>query len=320
LSTSIMFSGNGELTPQQASNFSVEAETKGFGGLWFGETTLRDASVLATVAACATKTISLGTSILNVFTRSPGQLALLASTINELSKGRFTLGLGVSTAAIIEKWHGQEFGGPVPRLEESVQLLRRYFSGERFSHKGAYYSPANARLKPNPAPKIALAALNDQMIRKAASLADRIILNLYPTDRIEHAIDLIDKSIGSKSRPVLSVMLYAYVVGDNEDGLNAAKDLVAFYASAPAYSSLFASMGFAREAKAMMDAWQARDRDAVKRIVSSQMIDRLLVLGNIGDLRERVKIYHENGVSDIFIAPSPFGDYHANIREVLRGF
>lgn len=315
-----MFSGNGDLTAQKVSELSLEAEKKGFDGLWFGETTLRDASVLATVAACVTKKISLGTSIVNVFTRSPGQLALLASTINELSEGRFTLGLGVSTAAIVEKWHGQQFERPVPRLEESVQLLRRYFSGERFSHKGTYYSPANARLKANPPPKIALAALNDQMIKKAASLADRIILNLYPTDRIKHALDLIDKTIASKPRPVFSVMLYASVLGDNEVGLDAAKDLVAFYASAPAYSSLYASMGFAREAKAMTDGWQARDRDTVKRAVSRQMIDQLMVLGNVRDLRERIKIYHENGVNEVFVTPSPFGDYEGNIKEVLHSF
>jgi probable F420-dependent oxidoreductase len=315
-----MFSGNGDLSSQHISTLSSEAEKKGFDGLWFGETTLRDASVLATIAACSTKAIPLGTSIVNVFTRSPGQLALMASTINELSEGRFTLGLGVSTAAIVEKWHGQQFDRPVRRLEETVRLLRQYFSGERFSHQGEFYSPANARLRSNPAPKLALAALNDQMLRKAAVLSDRVILNLYPSDRIKHAIDLINQSTAGKPRPTVSVMLYAYVLGDDEAGLNAAKDLVTFYASAPAYSSLFANIGFAQEAKAMMEAWQSRDRDVVRRIVTRQMIDRLMVLGKVSDLRERVKIYQENGIDDVFISPSPFGDYEANVSEVLRNF
>ena len=312
-----MLSGNGELSSQHISELSAQAERKGFSGVWFGETTLRDASILATIAACSTKKIGLGTSIVNVFTRSPGQLALMASTVNELSGGRFTIGLGVSTAAIIEKWHGQQFDRPVQRLEETVRLLRKYFSGERFSEKGAYYSPENARLRATPPPKLALAALNDQMIRRAATMADRVILNLYPPDRIKHAISLIDESSAGKPRPNISVMLYAHVLGDDEAGLNAAKDLIAFYASAPAYSSLFRSIGFLNEADAMMRAWQSKDRDAVKRVVTRAMVDKLMVLGTIHTLRERIKLYHESGVDDVFISPSPFGNYEGNVREVL---
>ena len=296
---------------------------RGFDGLWIGETTLRDASVLATVAACATRKIQLGTSIVNVFTRTPGQLAMMGGTINELSGGRFTLGLGVSTAAIVESWHGEHFDKPVQRLDETIRLIRQYYSGERFSHDGAFYSPSNARLRTKIAPKIALAALNDQMIKKAAAIGDRVILNLYPTERIEHAIKLIDdgrRTSQRKSRPILSVMLYAYLLGDDEKGVNAAKDLVAFYASAPAYSTLFSSLGFVTEAKAMAEAWKSKDKETVKRIVTRKMIDEVMVLGTIRDLRERVQLYHEKGVEDVFISPSPFGDYEANIQEVLEHY
>jgi 5,10-methylenetetrahydromethanopterin reductase len=318
-----MLSGNGELPSSRVAEVSSEAERKGFNGLWFGETTLRDASVLATIAACSTTKIQLGTSILNVYTRTPSQLALMGATINEVSAGRFTLGLGVSTAAIVEGWHGQRFEKPVNRLDETVKLLRQYFSGERFSYQGRYSSPTNARLRTRPFPRLALAALNDRMIKKAAVLGDRVILNLYPTDRIQHALQLIDeacRAAGKNERPMLSVMLYSHVLGDDEKGVDAAKELVSFYASAPAYSALFSNIGFAAEAKAMMDAWKARERETVKRNVTRQMIDSVMVVGTIQTLRKRVKEYHENGVNDVFISPSPFGDYDANLREVLSHY
>jgi 5,10-methylenetetrahydromethanopterin reductase len=318
-----MLSGNGELPSSRVAEVSSEAERKGFNGLWFGETTLRDASVLATIAACSTTRIHLGTSILNVYTRTPSQLALMGATINEVSGGRFTLGLGVSTAAIVEGWHGQRFEEPVNRLDETVKLLRQYFSGERFSYQGRYSSPTNARLRTKPFPRLALAALNDRMVKKAAVLGDRVILNLYPTDRIQHALKLIDeacRTAGKNERPVLSVMLYSHVLGDDEKGVDAARELVSFYASAPAYSALFSNIGFAAEAKAMMDAWKARDRETVKRNVTRRMIDSVMVVGTIQTLRKRVKEYHENGVNDVFISPSPFGDYDANLREVLSHY
>ena len=323
MSVSIMLSGNGELDPRNVADISSRAEMKGFDGLWFGETTLHDASVLAAVAAGATQKIQLGTSIVNVFTRAPGQLAMMGATLNELSNGRFTLGLGVSTAAIVQNWYGQRFDNPIQRLDETVNLLRQYFSGERFSHQGQFYSPMNARLRMKSPPKIAMAALNDQMIRKAGALADRVILNLYPTEKVPHAIKLIEQGqmdAGRRETPTLSVMLYAHVLGDDEKGVEAAKDLVAFYASAPAYSALFRGIGFAKEAKAMMEAWNAKDKESVKRAVTRDMIDKVMLLGTVRDLRERVKLYHEAGVEDVFISPSPFGDFEANVNEILERY
>ena len=323
MSISLLLSGNGELSPLQIPAISREAEEKGFDGVWFGETTLRDASVLATIAACSTKNIRIGTSIVNVFTRTPSQLALLAATLNEFSGGRFILGLGVSTAAIIENWHGQRFEKPNRRLDETVKLLRQYFSGEKVTYEGTYSSPLGARLRTKPPPQIALGALNDRMVAKAAQIADRVILNLYPPARVKHALSIIDetcRSADSKPRPNLSVMLYSYVLGDGGEGMEGGKDLVAFYASAPAYSSLFASLGYESEAKAMMDGWKAKDRDAVKRAVTPQMVNGLTVLGTIEDLRERVKEYHRMGVDDVFISPTPFASYEANIREILQHY
>ena len=96
--------------------------------------------------------------------------------------------------------------------------------------------------------------------------------------------------------------------------------MVSFYARAPAYSALFSTIGFATEAKAMMEAWKARDKDAVKRTVTRQIIDSIMVLGTISDLRARVKAYQENGVDDVLISPSPFGDYERNINEVLHRY
>jgi len=323
MSTSLMLSGNGELSSLRFPEVSRRAEEKGFDGLWVGETTLRDASILATIAACSTKKIQLGTSIVNVFTRTPSQLALLATTLNEFSGGRFTLGLGVSTAAIVENWHGQEFQAPIARLDETISLLRHYFSGEKFSEQGKYSSPQGARLRTGPRPRIALAALNDKMIARAAKLADRIILNLYPPERVKHARSLIEdacKLAGSKPRPILSVMLYAYVLKDRDRGMEFAKDLEAFYASAPSYATLFSSIGYASESKAMTAAWNAKDRDGVRRVVTPDMINGLTVLGSVQDLKVRVREYHDAGVDDVLICPTPFGDYEANIVEILEKY
>jgi alkanesulfonate monooxygenase SsuD/methylene tetrahydromethanopterin reductase-like flavin-dependent oxidoreductase (luciferase family) len=209
------------------------------------------------------------------------------------------------------------------RLEETVLLLRQYFSGEKFSHEGSYSSPRGARLRVGSPPKIALAALNDRMIAKSAKLADRIILNLYPPHRVKHAVSIIEDACRlaeNRPHPILSVMLYAYVLPTRDRGIEAGKDLVAFYASAPAYAALFSNIGYETESKAMTAAWKVRDRDSVKRAVTMEMVNALTVFGSIEDLKDRVLQYHKAGIDDVFICPTPFGDYEANIREILEKY
>jgi len=286
--------------------------------LWFGETTLRDASILTSIAATATTKIQLGTAILNIYTRTPSQLALLGSTLNEFSQGRFTLGLGVSTGAIVEAWHGVPFVSPMARMDETVRIIRLYYSGEKFSFRGKHSSPNGARLKTSFPPKIAIAALNDGMLRKAATIGDRIILNLYSVDRIKHATGIINdacKSAG-KTAPILSVMLYTQLTNIN-DNLDPAKDLISFYASSPAYSLLFSNSGFSKEAKAMQEAWKKKDRTAVKSNVTEEMIKKFMLVGSMQNLRERIRQYHEAGVNDVFISPSPFGNYEETLNAVI---
>ena len=318
---SVMFSGNGDLSCKEAARLSRMAEARRLGRLWFGETVVRDATILAAVAAINTKEIGIGTSIINVFTRSPGQLAMLAGTLNELSSGRFTLGLGTSTAAIVEGWHGQHYSSPAKRLEEVIALLRNYFSGERFSFSGESYSPSGARLKGLPRPAIALAALNDVMVRKAAILADQVILNLSNLERVRQVREMIDmeaRKTGRIGRPKLSMMLYAYVLGDGDQGLMAAKDLFTFYSSAPAYRKLFSRLGYKREAEEMERLWSQRDRSAIPSVISRAMIDDLMVVGGISDLRQRVRQFEENGVDEVMIAPCPTSRFVENADLVIR--
>jgi len=311
-----MFSGNGDLPPSLVGKFSAASEERGFNGLWFGETTIRDAGVLSCLALNATKKIEVGTSIVNVYTRTPGQLAMLASTLNELGEGRFTLGVGASTPAIVSGWHGVDYEKPLLRVEETVKLLRLYFSGEKFSYKGSFASPNNARLKVQSTPRLALAALNEKMIGLASRLADRIILNLYPPSMIAEARKIV-REANPRSEAKLSVMLYAYVLGESERGLQASKDLIAFYSSSEAYSRLFFRAGFVEESKRAYEAWRLKNREMVKKSITEEMVHTLMVYGDIGALRERIKAYHDEGVDDVLIAPCPTGDYVENIQYIV---
>jgi alkanesulfonate monooxygenase SsuD/methylene tetrahydromethanopterin reductase-like flavin-dependent oxidoreductase (luciferase family) len=118
----------------------------------------------------------------------------------------------------------------------------------------------------------------------------------------------------------MSAMLYAYMLDNINRGIEAGKELAAFYGSAPPYLALFSSLGYDRESKAMVAAWKEKDRERVKATVPVEMVKSLTVLGSTQDLRDRITEYFKVGIDDVFICPTPFGDYEANLREILAKY
>src|SRR3977135_3996268 len=98
------------------------ADGCGYDRFWMPEAGGRDAFALFTELAARTKRIHLGTGIVNVFSRSPALLAMSAATLDEISGGRFRLGLGTSGARVVEDFHGLKFAKPLMRLRETIQI------------------------------------------------------------------------------------------------------------------------------------------------------------------------------------------------------
>src|SRR5215470_12828665 len=87
-----------------------------------------------------TRRIGLGTGVINVFSRSPAVIAMSAASLDEISGGRFRLGLGTSGARVVEDFHGINFKKPVTRLTETIRIIRMLLSGERVEFAGECFS------------------------------------------------------------------------------------------------------------------------------------------------------------------------------------
>src|SRR5262245_4914633 len=96
----------------------------GYDSFWVPEAWGYDATSLITEMAVATKRIKLGTGILNAFSRSPGLLAMTAATIDEISEGRFMLGIGASGKNVIEGFHGRPFDKPLTQVRDIIRVIR----------------------------------------------------------------------------------------------------------------------------------------------------------------------------------------------------
>src|ERR1035438_740742 len=121
--------------------------------------------------------LRLGTAVANIYTRGPALLAMSAATLAGLAPGRFVLGIGVSSAAVVTDWNGIALDRPYQRARDTLAFLRRALAGEKVSMDGETFSIKGFRLDPAPVPppKLALAALRPGMISLAAAMSDGAI-------------------------------------------------------------------------------------------------------------------------------------------------
>ena len=147
--------------------------------LWVPETWGREAfSTLGAISQVAHHP-KLGTAILNIYSRTPSTIAMGGITLDNLSGNRTLIGLGVSSSAIIEDWHGLAFNRPLARMREMIELLRLIWTGKPVSFKGHFFRVSNFKLL-HPPPRrsipIFLAAVNPLMISLSLSVAEGILL------------------------------------------------------------------------------------------------------------------------------------------------
>src|SRR5690349_24381571 len=162
-----------------------EAERLGFDSVWTAEAYGSDALTPLTWVGALTKTIKLGTGIMQMPARTPAMTAMTAATLDLLSGGRVLLGLGVSGPQVVEGWHGQPYGKPLVRTREYVEILRKIWAREQpVEHQGEHYQipyrgagasglgkPLKSILHGRQIP-IYIAAIGPKSVEQAAEIAD----------------------------------------------------------------------------------------------------------------------------------------------------
>ena len=173
--------------PLQSARRCVEIARRaerewGYPAIWLAETNGPDSFALGGAIAGATSRVTLGTAIVPSYNRTPAVLAMSAATLAELSQGRFVLGLGSSSHAIIEDWNGLPFELPLTRLRETVTVVRQALAGGKTSFQGKTLRSRGFRLGNPPARPVPiyLAALREKMLALAGEIGDGVIVNLFP--------------------------------------------------------------------------------------------------------------------------------------------
>lgn len=239
--------------PSGISASARRLEEAGYDGAWAAETG-RDPFLPLAIAAEATERIQLATGIAVAFARNPMTLAMVANDLQQLSKGRFILGLGSQIKPHITKRFSMPWSHPAPRMREMVLAIRAIWASwqtdEKLDFRGEFYTHTLMTPffdpGPNPYgnPPILLAAVGEHMAEVAGEAGDGLLAHPFTTARYlsEVSLPALERggSKSGKSRQELTVALPGFVVtGATEEEMaqNArfARGQLAFYGSTPAY-------------------------------------------------------------------------------------
>ncbi|MEE4660432.1 MAG: LLM class flavin-dependent oxidoreductase [Halieaceae bacterium] len=276
------------------------AEALGYDDLWLADAGGLDALTLAPLILEATRSCRLGVAVVPVYTRTPAVLASTLAVIEQAFPGRFVPGLGTSSHAIIEGWHGLSLDKPLTRIRETVQLLRGMLAGEKTAFSGETLHSHGYRQAPTPGVPLYLAALRPRMLETAAEIADGVILNLFPRSalpRIMEHIAIGAERAGKDPASVEVVCRHMVAVTDDLDAARAAfrAGFVGYYAT-PVYNKFLEWAGYPEAAAEIREGWAARDRERTAAALPDALIDEIGILGGPEQARETMRWYAQHGI------------------------
>ncbi|MCW2898031.1 MAG: Luciferase-like monooxygenase [Streptosporangiaceae bacterium] len=276
----------------------------GYTDAWSAETNGSDAFTPLALASQWGPRLRLGPAIVPVFTRGPALLAQHAATMAQLAPGRFVLGIGASSPAIVERWNSVPFEEPYKRVRDTLRFLRRALTGEKVTADYDTFSVKGFTLDlvPDTPPPIVLAALRPGMLRLAAREADGAITNwLAP-----HDIRTVRGELGPD--PELIARIFVCPTEDAEEARALGRWMIAAYMTVPVYAAFHEWLGRGEALKPMHEAWAAGDRKGALAAIPDEVVDDLIVHGSPERCRERVQEYVDNGLTTPVLGILPGGD------------
>ena len=301
-----------------------EADRLGVYAVWTAEAYGSDAvSPLAWLGA-HTERIKLGTAIMQMPGRTPANAAMTAMTFNQLSGGRFLMGLGLSGPQVVEGWHGVSYAQPLARTREYVSIVRAIFRRESpLTFEGRHYQipyrgedatglgkPLKSTLKAAPNIPIYLAAIGPKNVELAAEIADGWLPIFFAPERYDAVFKPhVDAGLAKAGKtldqfdiaPTVSV-----VINDNLDiAYNMLRPMLALYVGGMGargknfYYDLAVRYGFEAAATEIQDLYLSGDKGAAMARVPAELIDAVALVGPRERVRERLALWRNSPVTTL---------------------
>lgn len=305
-----------------------EADRLGVYAVWTAEAYGSDAvSPLAWLGAL-TQNIKLGTAIMQMPGRTPANAAMTAMTLNQLSHGRFLMGLGLSGPQVVEGWHGQSYAQPLARTREYVDIVRQIFRREeRLVFDGRHYQipyrgadatglgkPLKSTLEAAPDIPIYLAAIGPKNVELAAEIADGWLPIFFSPEKFDdiyrpHLEAGFARAGNGKSLANFDVApTVSVVINDNMDiCYNMLRPFLALYIGGMGakgrnfYNDLAGRYGYEAEAAEIQELYLAGKQGEAMMKVPAGLIDEVALVGPRERVKERLALWRNSPVTTMNI-------------------
>ena len=303
----------------------MEAERLGFHSVWAAEAYGSDAVTPLAFVAARTERIRLGTAIMQMPARTPAMAAMTATTLDQLSGGRFLLGIGASGPQVVEGWHGVAYGKPLARAREYVAIVRAIWQREKpLDYRGEHYQipyagtdatglgkPLKSILHGRADIPIYLAAIGPKNVALAAEITDGWLPVFFSPDRMGVYRSSLDSGFaragGKKSLATFDVApTVPIVLGDDVVACrNALKPNLALYIGGMGargknfYNDLARRYGYEADAVKIQDLFLGGKKAEAEAAVPDALVDEIALCGPRTRIRDRLAAYKQAGVTTL---------------------
>ena len=283
------------------------AKTK-IDSIWIPETWgMENFSMLGAVAN-NTETQKIGSSIINIYSRSPSTIAMGSVTTDTLSNGRLILGLGTSSVPIVEDFHGEKFENPVQRMREYVEIIRLSLTKKQINYSGKIFDLKNFTLLIEPKRQsipIYLAAINQKMVNLCWEIADGVIFYLRPIEEMKKTISKMQ----SQKNIDVACQIITCISNDSEEAIQRAKKTIAFYVSVgKIYREFLAKNGFTNETNNIFEEFKKSGFKSNHELVTDSMLNSLCISGSPEEAKIQLEKFRNTGIDLPIIQFNPIGN------------
>ena len=297
------------------------AESIGYESIWTAEAYGSDAVSPAAWILAQTDRIKVGTAIMQMPARSPACTAMTAMTLNQMSEGRFMLGLGASGPQVAEGWHGVAYGRPITRLKEYIGIVRQIMAREApLEHEGFHYSlpysgddgtglgkPLKSILAPDTEIPIYSASITPAGLAASAEVADGVFPIWMDPSRYDVFEPSINKGLAKADKTLLQYDVAPFVtcvMGDDLDQCRMPiKGNMALYIGGMGardknfYNDYAKALGFEDAAVKIQDLYLEGRKDEAMAAVPDELVDAVHLVGPAERIRERLQEWKKAGIN-----------------------
>lgn len=300
------------------------AEAKGFESVWVAEDYyFRDAIGPASALSVVTNKVKIGIGVINLYTRTPANIAMTTASLDEISNQRTVLGIGTSLPWGVEQ-QGYKFRNNLARIREGIEIVRRLLAGEKVTYSGRVFKIRDAQLSfkpPRAKVPIYVAAMGPLMLQLAGEIADGVVLSAgAPLEYMKIVSENVAIGAERSGRNPEEVDVVGNLVLSASEDRNAAREAVKSVLIWELANDIFDRLieGSGKDLGPILSIRKIIERgdiEEAKRKMTDEIVDLVAVAGTPKECKSKVEKFRAAGLKLPIIFPT--GDINAAILAVV---